>query len=428
MDTQGEHSSPRSEPKANEVNATERSRIAYVVSRYPAVSHTFIRREVEALRAQGVDVQTYSVHAPVTHELLTDADRIEHARTRSLLPATPQRVALALLGALLRAPLRFASALALVFVIRPPGLRSWLYGLFYLAEAALLFRDARTRGIAHVHAHFANAGGEVALLASRLLGVGWSVTLHGLSDFGDPKRGRLRQKIAAARFVVCISEFGSRSARAVSPGALHARIQVVRCGLDADELASALAPGSSGPRVRLLNVGRLAPEKAQALLLRALARALANGVDAELAIVGEGPERAALEREIAQLQLGGRVSLLGAKAGAELSAEYARADVFALSSLAEGLPVVLMEAYARGLACIAPAISGIPELVRENQSGWLFPVGDVEALASAIERAARDASLRQSFGLAGRDVVRELHDVRKNAAALARLFDEAASG
>jgi glycosyltransferase involved in cell wall biosynthesis len=201
------------------------------------------------------------------------------------------------------------------------------------------------------------------------------------------------------------------------------KLHVVRCGLDAAGLAltpRAAAPGANA-KLRLLHVGRLSPEKNQALLLDAFADALTAGLETELRVVGDGPERAALAATIAARGLDGRATLVGPLAGDALRAEYAAADLFVMSSRMEGLPVVLMEAFAQGVPCIAPAVGGIPELVT-SANGWLFPVGDRAALAGCLLAAGQERAGLAARGAAGRAAVLAAHDVRKNAAALHALI------
>jgi glycosyltransferase involved in cell wall biosynthesis len=403
--------------------------LAVVVSSYPALSHTFIRREVAALRALGVPVQTCSLQRAEPRALIAEEDRAEAARTIAVRPVTCGSLAAAL-GALpgraetsrrpgsSRAiPLRAAARQALA-----GHARSRLHPFFYWGEARLLAGALRDAHVGHVHAHFANAGGEVAAITARSLDVSFSLTLHGHSDLEQTHPRRLAALIDAASFVVCVTDAMREAVAARVPGSRN-KLHLVRCGLDAAGLAQAARAAPPGVRttLRMLHVGRLSPEKDQALLLDAFAEALAAGLDAELRIVGEGPERGSLAAKLAALGLGARATLLGPLAGAALAAEYAAADAFVMSSRMEGLPVVLMEAFAQGVPCIAPAVGGIPELVTPA-NGWLFPAGDCAALASCLLKAARERASLAARGAAGRAAVLAAHDGLANAAALRALL------
>jgi colanic acid/amylovoran biosynthesis glycosyltransferase len=392
--------------------------LAVVVSHYPALSHTFIRREVAALRGLGVPVQTCSLHRAEPSALIAETDRTEAECTLALQPVRAREAVRGLLATASHAS-ELARALG---AARHGGAKSHLHPLFYLAEALILAADPAFATVGHVHAHFANAGGEVALVASRIAGASFSLTLHGHSDLELTHPKRLAALVNEAGFVACVSDAMREAVADRVPGS-RGKLHVVRCGLDAAGLA--LAPRAALPganaTLRLLHVGRLSHEKNQALLLDAFADATARGLDAELRIVGDGPERGALAAKIAALALGARATLVGPLAGAALGAEYAAADAFVMSSRMEGLPVVLMEAFAQGVPCIAPAVGGIPELVTER-NGWLFPVGERAALAERLHAAGRERAGLAERGARGREAVLAAHDVRKNAAALRDLI------
>ncbi|MBW2395786.1 MAG: glycosyltransferase family 4 protein [Deltaproteobacteria bacterium] len=396
--------------------------LCVLVSRYPAISHTFIRREIEALRALGVQVETASLRTPGEDELLVEIDRQEHQRTFYVQPVRPFAVMGAVLRAFVLQPARTMATARLAFRHRKQGIRGLVWAAFHLVEALYLSAELRRRGVRHIHSHFANAGGTVGLLASKQLGIGWSLTLHGLSDFGDPVGQRLREKFELARLVVCVSEHGRQQALEITGGKLADRIHVVRCGLGEDAFEAAASSASQEGPLKLVCVGRLAPEKGHAGLLDALAEARALGLDAELRLIGEGPERAALEQRVRKLGLEAQVVLPGARGGSELRKEFAAADLFVLSSLMEGLPVTLMEALATGTPVIAPRLSGIPELVRDEQDGWLFATGRFDQLAQALIVAQEKRSRLPSMGAEGREQVRGLHDARRSGEQLKELL------
>jgi glycosyltransferase involved in cell wall biosynthesis len=405
--------------------------LAVVVSHYPALSHAFIRREVAALRELGVPVQTCSLQRMDPSTLIVEADREEAARTISVRPVAAGAVRetfarFAWPSEPARTPgVAFASPVAFFRAARQSlagHAKSRLHPFFYWAQARLLLNALAEKRIGHVHAHFANAGGEVAANAAWLLDTTFSLTLHGHSDVEQTHPRRLAALVSEASFVVCVSDAMREAVAARVPGSRD-KLHVVRCGLDAAGLAPApraAAPGANA-KLRLLHVGRLSPEKNQALLLDAFADALAQGLDAELRVVGGGNEREALEKQLGARGLAGKAALVGPLAGAALTAEYAAADVFVLSSRMEGLPVVLMEAFAQGVPCIAPAVGGIPELITDA-NGWLFPAGDRAALATCLLAAGRERAGLAARGAAGRTAVLAAHDQRKNAEALHALI------
>lgn len=383
-------------------------KVAYLTSQYPAPSHTFIRREVEALRKKGVDVHTFSVRRPeADFSSRYPDDQRAYETTDYLLPVGAWRLARVHLTTLLRRPARYLAALLLAVGHRAPGLRAFVWSLFYFGEAVVLAETLRRLKIQHVHSHFANVAGNVGLISSALLSIGWSITLHGDMDFDYPSRLLLAAKARAARFVACVSYFGRAQAMRVIPSKYWHKLVVVRCGVDVSVFG---APGPSqqprdGQRLRILTVARLSPEKGQIGLIQAFAGLVERGTDAELRIIGEGPMRREIEREIASRGLGDRCVLLGTKTEGEVVAELAQADIVALSSFLEGLPVVLMEALAMERAVVAPCVAGVPELVIHERTGLLFAPSHWDDLEAQLARLAADPKLRAELGREGHRVV-----------------------
>ena len=393
-------------------------KVAYLVSRYPATSHTFIRREVEALRQAGVAVDTFSVRTPSLEERESDAD--EHARTHYLLPAQPWSLLRAHGRAALRHPSRYATTLREALSHRVPGSKAALWSLFHFAEAIGLADELERRGVDHLHNHFANSGANVGYLASRFLGIDWSLTLHGISEFDYPAGPLLAEKITAASFVACATHFGRAQAMRLVESEQWDKLFVTRCGLDFDWLqqGATSAPVPAKRRaLRVLSVGRLSAEKGVAGLIEAFAK---TSADAELRIVGDGPEREPLERKVRSVGLESRVTFAGRVPAATVIAELLYADVFAMSSFMEGLPVVIMEALAMGVPVVAPRVAGIPELVVDDVSGLLFAPARWDELAAALDRLLADGELRRRLAAEGKRRVAEEFDVHR---AIAPLLD-----
>jgi len=406
--------------------------IAYITGYYPAVSHTFILREVRALRRRGVGVSTTSVH--VSDQVpLSDADREELENTYALLPPRPTEVAKAHLYALVRHPRAFFSTLRLSLQQSRPGTRGPVWQVFYFAEAVLAWNHWRKLGVRHVHSHFVSVSADVAMLASafgKLAGEGptsWSATVHGLIEMQDVQWPRLAKKVDRADAIVCISDFTrSQLMSAVGEDQWH-KLHVVRCGIEPAMYDHVGDPPSDG-RPRVLCVGRLFPEKGQSVLLHAFARMVERGVDAELELVGYGPAEDDLKRLAERLGLSDRVIFAGPVGQDAITAHYEAASVFCLPSFWEGIPVVLMEALACRRPVIATAVAGVRELVRDGDTGLLVSPGREDELADALERLLEDPALRRRMGEAGRRVVADVYDIDTSAASLSRLFADVIGG
>ena len=389
-------------------------RIAYLCNRYPAVSHSFVRREIAGVEAAGHVVDRFTVRAPAG--LVDAGDRAEAERTTAILAAGAGGLLAALLAALLRGPRRFAGATWLA--VRGAGWSpaALVRHLAYLGEAAWLVRRFRAHPVDHLHAHFGTNPATVARLARRLGGPPWSFTAHGPDEFDRPEALDLRGKVAEARVAVAISSFGASQLMRWSDPADWHRIAVARCGVDAAFLATPAPPAAAA--ARFATVARLGGQKGLPLLVEAALLLKARGRDFRLDIAGDGELRDALTRQIAAAGLIEEVRLVGSLDGAGVRRLIEGARAFVLPSFAEGLPVVIMEALALERPVIATAIAGTPELV-DAACGWLVPAGSAEAVADAMA-AAIDAPPEAiaAMGREGRRRVAERHDAARNARAL----------
>jgi glycosyltransferase involved in cell wall biosynthesis len=393
-------------------------RIAYLVGEYPAVSHTFILREVAALRAGGLEILTCSVRRTGPEHHRGPAEKAEAAATFNLLERA--RNPLHLIGAQvagLKHPRRYFGTLARAFGLRGPGLVSAVYQLIYFLEAAVLARHLRDQGVTHLHGHFAQASATVAMLAARLADIPFSFTLHGPADFNDPRLWRLDAKIAAAKFVACISHYCRSQGMLVSPVGDWPKLKIIHCGVEPGRYVGHPAQGKE-----ILFVGRLAAAKGVPVLIEALPQIRGTHPEAHLTLIGDGPERGFLEDRVRRLGLSDAVTFAGYRSQDEVAEALDRAAIFALPSFAEGVPVVLMEAMAARRPVVATRITGIPELVEDGVSGRLVVPGDVTSLASAISDILADPAAAARMGENGRAKVEAEFDIRREATKLAALF------
>jgi colanic acid/amylovoran biosynthesis glycosyltransferase len=393
------------------------------MSHYPAVSHAFVLREVEHLRATGVEVDTLSIHRAENEELLSAADRAAAATTASVLPTNPRELVSAHLAALARAPARYFSTLALALRTGAPGLRERLWHLFYFAEAMILLRHCRRTGIAHLHAQFADSATDVAMLIThyrrgqRVDGrtCTWSLAVHGSVEFYNVERYALADKIEHARFAVAISDFGRSQLMRLSPRECWPHIHVIRCGVDPGVYVAPSQRSARADAAHILFVGRVLHGKGLSLLFEAIAQLRRRGLDVTASIVGNGPAREEAEGEVRRLGLREYIQFHGAIGQDDIREHYARADLFCLPSFAEGIPVVAMEAMAMELPVVSTLIMGIPELVENEVQGLLVAPGRVDVLTQALERLVRSPDERRRMGLAARRRVNEAYHVAQSA-------------
>jgi colanic acid/amylovoran biosynthesis glycosyltransferase len=396
----------------------ETIRIAYLVSRYPATNHTFILREIVTLRTLGFDIQVIAVRgSDRPQERLTSLERAEFQRTFVILPPGMHFLT-AHLSTAVRNPRGYAAGLFLALRLAGPNPRSAFFHLIYFLEAVVAGHNTRKMGIGHIHSHFSST---VGLIAARVFGFAFSVTIHGPDEFrGGPEFG-MREKAGNSRFISTISQYARSQIMLASDPADWPKIEICRLGVDSAVFTP--GPERKEPAVfRVICVGRLAPVKAQQILIAACAILVSTGWKLQLHLVGSGPDLNRLQQFTKASQMERNVVFEGPRNQDEVVALYRQSDVFALASFGEGVPVVLMEAMAMEIPCVATWVNGIPELIRHNQEGLLVAPSDTEGLALAIEQLLSSPELRRQLGQAGRRRVLEDYDLQKNTQILAKAF------
>lgn len=401
-----------------------RPHLAYITTGYPYVSHTFIQNEVLALRALGVQIDTYAVRREPLSECRTAADREAWQTTYALRPPKLLDHLRAHLAGMLTRPARYRDALSRALAMGSGSPGEVLRHVAYFLQAVVLWDRCRRRQVVHVHAHFANVASDVSLLAARLGGpeFGWSFTMHGPTEFYDVHRHRLSEKVAEARFVVCISEFARSQLMAVSSPENWDKLHVVHCGVDIERFSPPGRPHAAEP-VRIICVGRLVPEKGQALLLQATAQLRHEGHQLVLVLVGDGPMHDYLKDTARALRLDETVEFRGAVGHDVVDGLLGEADIFCLPSFAEGVPIVLMEAMAMGLPVVASRVMGVPELIQDGISGRLVSPGALADLVAVLRELVADARLRGQLGRAGRKRVQAEFDLSTSARQLRSLYE-----
>jgi colanic acid/amylovoran biosynthesis glycosyltransferase len=401
---------------------TRARRMGYLVSRYPAVSHTFILREVEALRRQGFVIETASINPPDQQPREMPAREREEAARTYYVKAHGLAGALAAHAvALWQRPLAWLAGLVYALRLGGTDLRRIALGVGYFTEALMVGRWMRASGLPHLHVHFATAAANVGLCVKKIFGTSLSLMIHGPDEFDDVRGQSLAEKIAKADFLFCIGSFARSQAMRLSDPAHWAKIEIARLGVDPAHYAPAPARRSEGP-FHVLCVGRLVAAKGQHVLVDAAQRLIAGGHDLRVTLVGSGPEESGLRAAVDAAGLQAHIRLTGALNQDEVRRLYGEADAFVLPSFAEGIPVVLMEAMASGVPCVTTRITGIPELIRSDDEGLLVAPSDACALAAAIARLIEEPELRARIaGGARRRVDADFH-LGRNTVHLGQLF------
>ncbi len=397
-------------------------RVGYIVSQYPATNHTYILREIRGLRSLGVDVCVVSIRKPDRGVSGLSAEEAEeYALTFSVLGAGVWNALWVHLRTLAARPVAYSRALRYALRLAGPNLRRAAQYTLYFGEAVVAGDFLMRQGIRHAHTHFSST---VTLMMSKLFPISFSATIHGPAEFREP-HFHMPEKLAEALFVRTISEFGRgevlRLAGRTGDRASEDRVEVNRLGVDPAEFTPSHGP--AGGRFEMLMVGQLAPAKNPLLLMAAIGQLVSAGrTNLRLRWAGDGPLRTEVETYVAAHDLQKYVDLLGNCLQGRVRELYRETDLFVLASLAEGIPVVLMEAMAMEVACLATRITGIPELICHEEDGWLIPSGDEAELIRGIANLMDHPELRERLGRAGRARVLRDYDLATNVERLDAMF------
>lgn len=414
-------------------------RLAYLMSRFPKATETFILNEILELERLGHHVEIFALvrerEAVVQPEAARLAQEMHDLRPWS-------RAVLAAQGYwLARSPRRYLAtwARALAGNVRSP--RFLVRSLAVVPAGAAIARAVVANDLDHIHAHWATHPTLAAWVAARLSGRRYTFTGHAHDLYVD--RTMLATKVADAASVVTISEANRARIGEWFGDAAAARTVVIHCGVDPGRFAppaerspgpAAPAPGERPRPVRLLVVASLQPQKGHRFLVEACRILRDRGHEVSATFVGEGPERPDLERRIREAGLERAVTLAGAQPSAAVAAAIAGADIVVQPSVVlesgktEGIPVALMEAMAAERPVVASRLSGIPELVIDGETGVLVEPGVPDQLATAVERLSGDPALAARLAAAGRARVLSAFDLHQTTAELVAVFRAAIGG
>jgi colanic acid/amylovoran biosynthesis glycosyltransferase len=404
---------------------TERIRLLYLIGQFPAINHSYLLAEIKHLREFGVDASVASISSPDRPpDKLSVDEREESQRTYYVKSVPTLKVAFLNVMEFVRHPLRYLRGLCFAIRLSRGSFARIVYQLAYFAEAVLVGRHMRERHLSHVHASFS---ATVSLIVVRTFPVTMSFGVYGFGELHNPSETQLEERIKGAVFVRSISRHGIGQLMLSCDRKEWPKLVYVPLGIDASQFMPTPARNASST-ANILCVGRLAPEKGQALLLEAAAIVLASGQHMKLCFVGDGPDRTWLEFRAAELGIASSVEFAGWVGQDQLMARYADTDLFVLPSLAEGIPMVLMEAMAMEIPCVAPRITGIPELIEDGVDGMLYTVADVQELSTRIRQLLESTERRTQIGTQARHRVVQDYDMRRNTERFASVLVERIGG
>ena len=401
------------------------AKIAYILGSFPCLTTTFIDREILEAKRQGLNMVLVSIRPPTPFQMAPDIEKMAQ-QTKYILPVRLLEFLRANLYFILTRPWVYSSTLFHLLTRNHSTAVARMTTLFHFLEgvwAAALIRDDN---VGHIHAHFADRAAIVALVASRLLRVRYSLTAHASDIYVSPVM--LYEKIANAKFAVTCTAYNQAHLQA----ATGHRIELVYHGLDLSGIKSDSGPLCTPQPPLILSVGQLKEKKGFPHLIAACRRLEELGYGFRCEIIGEGSMRRELEDLIDDLELHGKVILRGALPNADVMDRYRQATVFVLPCVLagdgdrDGIPNVLLESLVNYVPVISTNVSGIPEVVQDGVTGLLVDSRDEKALGEAIIRLLDDSGLRSRLARQGRQWVIENFDVRTNVARLIELLTDEA--
>lgn len=395
-------------------------KIAYLINQYPKVSHSFIRREIMELETLGISIARFAIRSP-GDELVDEADIKELEKTKIILKAGILNLLISFLITALKKPIFWLKTLKLVFQIGIFSERGILIHFAYFAEACILRQWLLKLEITHLHAHFGTNSTTVAMLCNLLGGPPYSFTVHGPEEFDKVQLIALEEKIKRSAFVIAISDFCASQLYRWCHYNQWSKIHIIHCAIEQKFLNHSPTPIVEKPH--FVCVGRLVQNKGYFILLQAIYQLVKEGIPCKLVLVGDGLLRKEIETKISQLNLNNHITITGWASSTKVIKEMLAARAVILTSFAEGLPVVLMEALALHRPVISTYIAGIPELVKPDINGWLIPAGSVEALTNILHIVSKLPTAKlEEMGKNGAKTVIEQHNIRIEAQKLMDLF------
>lgn len=400
-------------------------KVAYTMSRFPKLTETFILYEMLAMEEAGIEVELFP--------LLRERQEVQHREVERYLQRAHFHsfISLPILWAnlyyLFRNPLTYLKVIWEVFSGTFGSLNFFFGALGVFPKAVRFAYEMKRLGVEHLHAHFATHPVVAALIVKRLAGIPYSFTAHG-SDLHVERR-MLDVKVRASAAAVTISNFNKNVMIQECGEALADKIHVIHCGVDTDLFQCYDRSFHSGP-FQILCVASFEEVKGHKYLVEACKLLAQRGIDFTCHLVGYGPLRQQVEKQIAAAGLQNQFKIHGGLPRNEVLKLYRQADVFILPSVItkngkkEGIPVVLMEAMCTCLPVISSRISGIPELVQDGVAGILVEPRDAAGLADALQTLHQRPELRAKMGKAGREYVLEQFDLKKNARLLLELIEK----
>jgi colanic acid/amylovoran biosynthesis glycosyltransferase len=402
-------------------------KLGYIVSRFPHLPETFILREMGELDRLGWSISLYPLISQ--RQAVMHREALEWMRRAKKAAFYSPAVWVSNIKTLLRSPRCYLKTWVSMVRFNLPSIKMLVRALILFPKAVWMANKMEKEGIGHIHAHYATHPALAAWVIHQLTCISYSVTIHAHDIFVD--RAMLTEKIQDAAFIVAISDFNREFIARELGEWVRPKIHVIHCGISPElyrpQKRSRVQADSAV--FKLITIGSLQPYKGQEVLIHACKRLVESGVPLRCDIIGEGVLRAKLEGIINDCGLKSRITMLGALTQEEIAGRLPEADCYVQPSIItasgkmEGIPLALMEAMACGVPVVASNLSGIPELVRPGETGFLVPPGDDNALADQLARIYANPDAVKQIARDGQEIVQREFNLSSQVNLLASLFE-----
>lgn len=399
-------------------------KILYLCSEYPALSHTFIDKEIDALENKKFKIYTASINYPKNTDKFSKDYKERLEKTYYIKREKKINIVKILLVYMLSKPLVFMKAFLRAYNLSyKKGVKNFKKFIGYFVESTLLHNYMVKNKIEHVHIHFANPASTVALIAKTFGNIEYSISVHGPDEFYNTNENLISEKVEEAKFIRTISHFCTSQLMRESRPENWSKFNIVRCGIDLKQFREK-EKKEEEKIINIVCVGRLTPSKGQNILVDAIENISKVNKNFKLTLIGGGEDYEYIKEKIKSKNLSSFIDLRGPVAHEVVRDSLGNADIFVLPSFAEGIPVALMEAMAMKIPVISTKINGIPELIEHGKNGFLVEASNEESLRKIlIDLLNRKIDLDEIKKNA-RKRIEENYNIEKNILGMCELFLE----
>jgi glycosyltransferase involved in cell wall biosynthesis len=399
-------------------------KVAYLVYRLPALSHTHIHREIIALEERGLLVYPISIQpSDRSLDVLAKEERRLLKRTRYLGKVQGLGTVTTCLSSMMHSPQILWSAIKFMYDIH----KTWLPNHLAMSEwvqAHWVGACLKQHQVQHIHIHFHPYVARIAILVKKLYGISFSMSVHGPEALDPSTIKELNMGVQLSHFVMCSSRYIQSQLMVHVDSIFWPKMNLVPFGVDVNLLNPSLKKTPLDQKTfHMISIGHLTPANGFNVLLKAFARFIRSHPHSHLTIVGHGHMRVQLLQTAKTLGMIQHITFAGAHHHEDIIQLMTSSDVMVMTCLSEDLPMVLMEAMAIGLPCVAPWVAGIPEIIKHEETGLLVAPADADALSQAMQRIASDESLRENIMVAARQKVLRHFNMEMNINHMIRCYD-----